>query len=197
MTQIEKIDKLLEKQNGIIRTSQVINEGIPKQTFYMYARNRELEQVAHGIYVTKEAWVDSMYILHLRCEQAVFSHDTALLFHDLTDREPMQYAVTVKTGYNPSKLKNEGIQVYSIKKELHDLGLIRMKTSFGHEVYVYDMERTICDLIRSRSTIESQVFQDALKQYAKKKDKDLRTLMKYAKELHVENILRQYLEVLL
>lgn len=197
MTQIEKIDKLLEKQNGIIRTSQVINEGIPKQTFYMYARNRELEQVAHGIYVTKEAWVDSMYILHLRCEQAVFSHDTALLFHDLTDREPMQYAVTVKTGYNPSKLKNEGIQVYSIKKERHDLGLIRMKTSFGHEVYVYDMERTICDLIRSRSTIESQVFQDALKQYAKKKDKDLRTLMKYAKELHVENILRQYLEVLL
>ena len=197
MTQIEKIDMLLEKQNGIIQTSQVINEGIPKQTFYMYARNRKLEQVAHGIYVSKEAWVDSMYILHLRCEQAVFSHDTALFFHDLTDREPMQYAVTVKTGYNPSKLKNEGIQVYSIKKELHELGLIKMKTSFGHEVYVYDMERTICDIIRSRSTIESQVFQDAMKQYAKKKNKDLRTLMKYAKELHVENILRQYLEVLL
>lgn len=197
MTQIEKIDMLLEKQNGIIQTSQVINEGIPKQTFYMYVRNRKLEQVAHGIYVSKEAWIDSMYILHLRCEQAVFSHDTALFFHDLTDREPMQYAVTVKTGYNPSKLKKEGIQVYSIKKELHELGLIKMKTTFGNEVYVYNMERTICDLIRSRSTIESQVFTDALKQYAKKKDKDLRKLMKYAKELHVESILRQYLEVLL
>lgn len=197
MTQIEKIEMLLEKQNGIIRTSQVINEGISKQIFYMYVNSRELQQVAHGIYVSKEAWVDAMYIIHLRCGQAVFSHDTALFFHDLTDREPMQYAVTVKTGYNPSKLKSEGIQVYSIKKELHELGLIKMKTSFGNEVYVYDMERTVCDIIRSRSTIELQVFQDALKQYARKKNKDLRLLMNYAKELHVENILRKYLEVLL
>ena len=46
-----------------------------------------------------------------------------------------------------------------------------MLTSFGHSVPVYDMERTICDLLRSRKNIEMQVFQDALKQYAKRKDK--------------------------
>ena len=42
-----------------------------------------------------------------------------------------------------------------------------------------------------------QVFQDALKQYARRKDKNLRTLMKYASVFHVEKILRPYLEVLL
>ena len=62
---------------------------------------------------------------------------------------------------------------------------------------VYDMERTICDLLRSRKNIEMQVFQDALKQYAKRKDKNLRMLMKYAAMFHVEKILRPYLEVLL
>jgi len=67
-----------------------------------------------------------------------------------------------------------------------------------HEcVPVYDMERTICDLLRSRKSVEMQVFQDALKQYAKRKDKNLRMLMKYAAMFHVENILRPYLEVLL
>ena len=50
---------------------------------------------------------------------AVFSHETALFFHDLTDREPLEYTVTVKTGYNPSKLKAEGVQVFTIKAELH------------------------------------------------------------------------------
>ena len=35
-----------------------------------------------------------------------------------------------------------------------------------------------------------QVFQDALKQYAKRKDKNLRMLMKYAAMFHVEKILR-------
>ena len=123
----------------------------------------------------------------------VSGHRTA----PVSDREPMEYATTVKTGYNPSKLRADGIQVYTVKKELHELGKTMMKTSFGHEVPVYDMERTICDLIRNRSNIEIQTFQDALKQYAKRKDKKLRTLMQYAKEFRVDKILRQYLEVLL
>lgn len=197
MTQFEKIDELIKTQNGIIQTAQVIGAGIPKQTFYLYVKDRGLEQTAHGIYVSKEAWVDSMYILHLRCEQIIYSHDTALFFHDLTDREPVRYAVTVKTGYNPSKLKAEGVRVYTIKRELHDLGRIMIKTSFGNEVPVYNMERTICDLIRNRNNIEIQTFQEALKQYARRKDKNLRALMQYAEVFHVEKVLRQYLEVLL
>ena len=87
--------------------------------------------------------------------------------------------------------------VYTIKKELHDVGIVTMNTPFGNPVPVYDMERTICDLIRSRSGIEMQTFQDALKQYAKRKDKDLRKLMRYAQMFRVEKLLRQYLEVLL
>ena len=72
-----------------------------------------------------------------------------------------------------------------------------METTFGNEVPVYDMERTVCDVIRNRSNIEMQVFQDTLKRYVKRKDKNLRRLMQYAKVLHVEKVLRQYLEVLL
>ena len=81
--------------------------------------------------------------------------------------------------------------------ELHVVGLTTGQTPFGHTVPVYDMERTICDLIRSRSRIEIQVFQSALKQYARRRDKNLRTLMQYAAMFHVEKMLRQYLEVLL
>ena len=59
-----------------------------------------------------------MYLLHLRCGQAVFSHETALFFHDLTDREPLKYTITVRTGYNPSRLQEDGFQVYTVKKDL-------------------------------------------------------------------------------
>ena len=77
------------------------------------------------------------------------------------------------------------------------MGIVTMNTPFGNPVPIYDMERTICDLIRSRSGIEMQTFQDALKQYAKRKGKDLRKLMRYAQMFRVEKLLRQYLEVLL
>ena len=197
MIQSERLDLLLHECEGIIQTFQVLNNGISKSVFYAYVKERGLEQAAHGVYVSPDTWTDAMYLLHLRCGQAVFSHETALFFHDLTDREPLKYTITVRTGYNPSRLQEDGFQVYTVKKDLHEIGIIAMQTSFGHSVPVYDMERTICDLLRSRKNVEMQVFQDALKQYAKRKDKNLRMLMKYAAMFHVENILRPYLEVLL
>ena len=75
--------------------------------------------------------------------------------------------------------------------------LTTAQTPFGHTVLTYDMERTICDLIRNRSRIEMQTFQGAIKAYAYRKDKNLRTLMQYAGMFHIEKILRQYLEILL
>lgn len=197
MTQNEQIKNLIQENDGMIQTSQVIALGISKSVLYQYIRDNEMEQIAHGVYATKDTWIDAMYMLHLRCEQVVFSHETALFLHDLTDREPMEYEITVKTGYNPSRLKENGIKVYTVKKELHGEGIVVMRTPFGHSVPVYNMERTICDIIRNRNNTEIQTVQIALKQYVKRKDKDLRLLMQYATMFRVDKILRQYLEVLL
>lgn len=190
MNQFEQLDQLIKEHGGTIQTFQVLEAGISKTVFYAYVKKNGLEQAAHGIYISPDAWKDAMYLLHLRCGQAIFSHETALFFHDLTDREPFQYSVTVKTGYNPSLLRKDGVQVYTIKKELHQVGITTGCTPFGHTVPVYDVERTICDLLRSRNRMEIQVFQDALKQYVRRKDKNLRTLMQYAALFHVEKILQ-------
>lgn len=143
MTAYDRLDLLFQQNNGIVKTAQVLEIGIAKSTFYAYAKQRGVEQAAHGVYVSPDAWTDAMYLLHLRCAQAVFSHESALFFHDLTDREPNPYSITVKTGYNPASLQADGIKVYTIKKELHDVGIVTMNTPFGNPVPVYDMERTM------------------------------------------------------
>lgn len=197
MTNYEMLDKMLSDGKGIVQTSDVVKAGISKPVFYKYARERKLDQAAHGIYIAPDAWTDSMYILHLRYPQVIFSHDTALYLHDMTDREPTRYTVTVKTGYNPSHLSAANIKAYSIKKELYPLGLTSAETPFGNSVPVYDAERTVCDIVRSRNTIEVQVLQDMLKSYFRRKNKDLRRLMQYSHMLGVEKILRNYMGVLL
>ena len=193
----KQLDRLLTKHDGMLQTAQIIASGIVKPIFYEYVKEKNLQQVAHGIYVSEDTWIDAMFLLHLRCGQAVFSHESALFFHDLTDREPSPYAITVRRGYSTTRLKAEGLSVYTIKPELFHAGVSSGQTPFGHTVPVYDMERTICDLLRSRSRIEIQTFQGALKAYARRKDKNLRALMQYAGMFKVEKILRQYLEVLL
>lgn len=197
MNRQEQLDKLLAEGDGILQTSAVIAAGVTKPVLYQYIRQNNLEQAAHGIYVSKDAWVDGMYLLHLCCAPAVFSHESALFFHDLTDRDPSPYSVSVQRGYSPTRLKADGITVYTVKKELYPIGITSAKTPFGHTVPTYDMERTICDLIRCRNDTEAQTFQDALKRYAKRTDKNLNTLMRYAAQFRVKKVLRQYLEVLL
>ena len=72
-----------------------------------------------------------------------------------------------------------------------------MKTPSGNDVPAYDLERTICDVIRSRSRVGTETFLAELKQYAADSRKNLNKLNTYAKQLRVANILRPYLEALL
>ena len=58
------------------------------------------------------------------------------------------------------------------------------------------MERTKCDIIRDRNNIDPQIFNDAIKGYIKKKNKNLVLLYEYAEKFKIENILRNYMEVL-
>lgn len=172
--------------------------GISKYKFYKYVRENNLEQVEHGIYISDESWADELYLLHQRCPKAVFSHDEAFYYHNLTDREPLKHTLTVYSGYNTCRLTADGsCKVYTVKKELLNVGKITVKSNCGKEIPMYDLERTICDLIRSRNSIEKQEFNSVLKSYVSRKDKDLNLLMEYAKMFHVDNVIRRYMEVLL
>ncbi|MBS3885877.1 MAG: hypothetical protein KGZ41_07530 [Dethiobacter sp.] len=108
----------------------------------------------------------SQYFIVWGCifwSKLIYSHETALFLHDLTDRDPINYTVTVPTGYNANNRREEGFIVFSVKRELHQLGTVQMETMFGHRVTAYGLERTICDCIRSR---DIAVVTDAVKRYA-------------------------------
>ncbi|MDF2546322.1 MAG: hypothetical protein K0R93_1220 [Anaerosolibacter sp.] len=83
----------------------------------------------------------------IRKEKMSYSHETALFLHDLTSRDLVDYCVTVPTGYNGSKLNQDGLIVHTTKKELFKLGIYTRQTAFRNDIKIFDiMERTICDI---------------------------------------------------
>ena len=197
MLPINKLKDIINNNNGIITTNLVEQKGIHREYLNSLVKEGKIERISHGIYITPDVWEDMLYINQLKREKMIYSHETALYLHDLTDRDPLHYVVTVPQGYNSSKLREEGFRVYNIKKEWFDLGIVTKGTVFGNEVKTYDMERTICDILRARNKIDVTILGESLKRYFSRKDKDLNKLMKYAKKLRIENILRTYMEVLL
>jgi predicted transcriptional regulator of viral defense system len=197
MGKFETLDLLVEKNNGYLKTSDAARAGISRSYLSEYVRKRTFTRVAHGLYMSPDAWEDGMYVIAVRYPAAVFSHETALYLLDLAEREPTKYAVTLKAGANASGLTKQDVKVYKVKESLFGEGVIETRSPVGHTLRVYNPERTLSDLIRSRRNIEIADLQAALREYVRRKEKNIPLLMRYAKLFSVEKVIRPYLEALL
>ena len=155
-----------------------------------------IERVAKGLYIDSSKMEDSYYIFQYKCPKAIFSHETALYFHDLTDRTPIEFMVTVPSKYNSRYLKSSEYKFSYIKDELYEIGIEKVRTPYNNEVYCYDIERTICDIIRDKNKIEKYQFMDALKRYSNLKVKDISKLYKYAEKFNIKSEVKKYIEIL-
>ena len=190
--------KSIIKQNGGVATAAQANEaGISNERLRLLVKSGILERVNFGVYSLPGELADKMQIAQLRRPKIIYSHETALFLHDLTDRDPISYTVTVPTGYNASRLRDNGFTVFTIKRELHEIGVTKRMTMFGNSVAVYNLERTICDCLRSRNHLDIAIVTDAVKRYVSHKDRNLNALMQMAETFQVTKLLRGYIEVLL
>ena len=162
-----------------------------------YVEKGLLERIGHGVYTTPHTIIDDMFLLQCRSYNIIFSHDTALFLNGLSDRTPFTHSVTIPSNACLPKAIIGECNCYYVKPELHQLGAIDMKTTFGNVVRCYDAERTVCDLLRSRTRIDEETVIAAIKNYAESRNKDLNKLSEYAKQFKVEKTLKRYLEVLL
>lgn len=81
-------------------------------------------------------------------------------------------------------------------KENYQFGIIEMKSPSGNPIRVYDLERTLCDILRGSGS-DVQIVNEAMKRYAASRNKNIHKLMKYADQLHVKPKVMRYMEVLL
>ena len=183
--------------DGMITSTDRAKTNASKKEYYRFLKENEFQKVGPGIYAAKDTWVDSLLLIHKRCPQAVISHDEALYFYGLIDHEPSAPTMTIYSGYNAGRLRASGYKVFYVKKEYLHVGAVMVKDLFGNEIPMYDMDRTICDMIRNRSSFEIQDFTAALKAYVRRKDKNVSKLYDYAKLFRIERIVQQYMEVLM
>lgn len=195
--QLERIRTILKDQGGILFTADLGQFQIPRVYLSMLERNEEIERVERGVYKSPDIIEDEMFIFQARYKLSVFSHEMALYLHDLTDRTPLTYAITVPSGYHSSSLYASGHKIFYVNRNLFGLGITSMKSPHGNEIRGTDLERTICDVLRNRNQMDIQFVATALKRYVAKKDKNINRLYDYAKAFQIQKIVRQYFEVLL
>lgn len=197
MNFITELEAIAKNNGGIIETKTAMEHGISKTMLYKLCKENKIHRLVKGQYILPVDMQDELLSISKRSESIIFSHETALYLHGISDRTPFEHTITVPSGYIPSTAIKSECKVYHIKPELFELGKTTLKTPSGNNVPAYDLERTICDIIRSRNKLGPETFLTALKLYAAKPTKDLNKLNFYAKKIRIATILHQYLEVLL
>ena len=197
MSKNDLVMELIEKNNGIITSVEAKSKGINNKTLQRMEKLGQLERVEHGLYMDPNQMEDEYFLTLYRCKKGIFSHETALYFHELTDRTPFQMMMTIPSGYNTRLLKDkEKYKFFYVVEELHSIGKITMETPYGHQVYVYDKERTICDCLKKKEQLDGDLVTEAVKRYLKTPGTDYAKLLKYAEVFNIKDLVRKYLEVL-
>lgn len=194
MDKISNLKKYIEKNNGILLTSDLKKLDIHRQYIKMLLDEKYIERIEKGVYVKSGKTLNDFFLIQQRYKTGVFSHNTALYFYHLTDRTPLKYDLTFRSNV---RVNESLISAHYIDNSKYDIGLIKMELSDKTSIYIYDLERTIIDILRDRNKIDLQIFNQALNGYIKRKDKNLIKLSKYAKVFKVENVLKKYMEVLM
>jgi len=189
----------LMKANAGILTSKVASEnGIDNKVLQRLCKNGDIERISRGIYLDANFIEDEYLVLQLRCKLCIFSHDTALYLHGLSDRNPIELTITVPSGHNTRLMEEKKkYRFFYMKKELYEMGIISMKFNSDNLIKVYNLERTICDCIKKRKDLDSDLVITAVKEYMRRSDKNLPKLLEYADLLNVRKEVKQYMEVLL
>lgn len=194
---VEQLKMLIEQNGGIVSAGDMQKAGIDRLCLYESLKKGILLKEFHGNYVLADDQPDEFRAIQSRSDKLIFSHGTALYLHGVSDKVPHDLDITVPQGDNVSRIKKcyENTKFHYCKKELWNLGITTLKTPQGYEVKAYDLERCICDLIRNKKNIDTQIYTQAMKEYFGNMCNP-RKIIKYARCFKMEQKIRTYMEVL-
>jgi predicted transcriptional regulator of viral defense system len=195
MKYTEAILTLARTHNGTVTTSMVSEAGIPRYCLKELTDEQLLMKAARGVYVLPKVWEDELFLLQYTYRKGIFSHETALWLLGFSDRTPQKYTMTFPVGYHIAELSAK-VHFKQTIKGLYNLGLTGILSPGGHQVAVYSIERTLCDIVRGKNAQDIQLVQQAMKKYVSSKNRNIPLLLEYAEKTRVLPKIRTYVEAL-
>ena len=138
-----------------------------------------------------------MAALQYRFSKGVFYKSSALFLHGMIDRTPDTYEMNFPRSYYYPNDVDAPLKMYRQVTRLFDIGIEMVESPDGHLVKAYNVERTLCDIVRKQQRTDAETIKQAMTSYANMTNRDVYRLVKYSKIFKVEKEIRRYMEVLL
>jgi predicted transcriptional regulator of viral defense system len=140
---------------------------------------------------------NDFYYVDAYAHAGVVSLMSAAVHYGLTTYRPDSIEVAIPKNKNITTLPDwPVINLFYFEGYRYNLGIEEIWNGENH-FKIYDIEKTVIDIIYYRNKIGIEETKEVLTNYLKRSDRDLNKLIRYADKLKCKDILNTYLEVLL
>ena len=130
-----------------------------------------------------------------RLPQGIVCLLSALRFHGLGTQSPFEVWIAIDRKAALPRADAPALRVVRFSGQALSEGR-EHHTLEGVEVAIYSAAKTVADCFKYRNKIGLDVALEALREYLRRRDRNLDDLWRYAKVCRVERVMRPYVEAL-
>jgi predicted transcriptional regulator of viral defense system len=197
---------LLLSERGMARLSEFVKAGITATTVSRMTRKGEIVQLGRGLYQLPDAPLDANHSLAEAAKlvpNGVVCLDSALAFHELTDRIPRQVSLAIGFREWRPRITRPPIQIIPLNPKMLKDGF-ETHLIEGVQVPIYSPAKTIVDLFyrahRQHGRYGSKVGLDqairGMKVALRQRKATPAEIARYATKAGIWKIVQPYLEAL-
>jgi predicted transcriptional regulator of viral defense system len=195
---ILRAEEMFKANGGIVRTRDALAAGVHPRTLYEMRNAGIVEQAGRGVF--RLAGLPPLTNPDLaftakRVPSAVICLVSALAFHELTIQIPHTVQIAIRPGGWTPKMDHPPLEVFHFSPKSLSAG-VEIHPIDGVSVRVFSREKTLADIFKFRNRIGIEIATEALRNYARGKQRRFDKVLDFARVCRVESVMRPYLEAL-
>ena len=188
---------IFQTQGGYAQTKDILKAGINHYYLAQLQKEGKIYKIKRGLYKLAEMDQDNEWFeVSKIVPEGVLCLFSAWAYHELSNFIPPTHYVAIEKSKSVSLPNYPPIHLHYWNKKQFELGILKKKYEGGY-VKVYDAEKSVCDAIKFRNKVGKEAEKEVLNTYLKRSDRNIDKLMKYAEQLRVKSILKNYLEMII
>jgi len=195
---MDPIIKYLRNRKGYGRMKELKARGFQTRDIRKLMERGQLVKVKAGLYRLADLQpgeATGLVEVCLAMPKAVICLTSALAFHELSTFVPAAISFAVPMSGKPIDLLHLPTEPYFFSLNQYKAGIEHHDTRAG-QIRVYSAEKTVCDLYRYRNKLGEDLALEGLKEYLRRRNRDLNKLMTFAQVCRVKGILTQYVKAI-
>jgi predicted transcriptional regulator of viral defense system len=195
---MKNYEEIFQEYGGVAQMRTLMEAGVTYYSLRNLMEKGIVTKIKQGVYRLEDSKtpVDELVEVARLVPNGVYCLFSACAHYGLTSFVSGQHHLAIPKKSKVKLPTYPPIQLYYWTDVSYKLGITTVEIN-GNKINIYDVEKTVCDMIKFRNKVGIDTMKEVLHHYLHRKDRKITQLNNYARQMNIASVLSNYLEVLL